>query len=58
MEKAGLTTQSRANLDGRFKEFGAVRRYTAPVRGWTKAVREALMWVLNQTIPNAQEATQ
>src|ERR1017187_6910271 len=42
MEKAGLTTQSRANLDGRFKEFGAVRRYTAPVRGWTKAVREAL----------------
>jgi len=22
-----------------------------------KAVREALMWVLNQTIPNAQEAT-
>ena len=23
-----------------------------------KAVREALMWVLNQTIPNAQEATQ
>src|ERR1019366_7448496 len=42
MEKAGLTTQSRANLDGRFKEFGAVSRYTAPVRGWTKAVREAL----------------
>jgi predicted DNA-binding mobile mystery protein A len=42
MDKARLATQSRANLDERFKEFGAVRRYTAPVRGWTKAVREAL----------------
>ena len=42
MDKARLATQSRANLDRRFKEFGAVRRYAAPVRGWVKAVREAL----------------
>jgi predicted DNA-binding mobile mystery protein A len=42
MDKARRAAQSRANLDGRFKEFGAVRRYTAPARGWTKAVREAL----------------
>jgi predicted DNA-binding mobile mystery protein A len=42
MKKARLATQSRASLDERFKEFGAVSRYTAPVRGWTKAVREAL----------------
>jgi predicted DNA-binding mobile mystery protein A len=42
MDKARLAAQSRANLDERFKEFGAVRRYTAPVRGWIKAVREAL----------------
>jgi predicted DNA-binding mobile mystery protein A len=42
MEKARLAAQSRAILDERLKEFGAVRRYTAPVRGWTKAVREAL----------------
>jgi len=41
MNKARLAAQSRADLDERFKEFGAVRRYTAPVRGWTKAVREA-----------------
>jgi predicted DNA-binding mobile mystery protein A len=42
MEKARLTAQSRAGLDERFKEFGPARRYAAPVRGWTKAVREAL----------------
>lgn len=42
MDKAGLAAQSRANLDQRFKEFGAARRYAVPVRGWTKAVREAL----------------
>jgi predicted DNA-binding mobile mystery protein A len=42
MEKARLSAQSRANLDKRFKEFGAVRRYIVPVRGWTKAIRAAL----------------
>src|SRR5271155_5403820 len=42
MDKARLAAQSRASLDERFKEFRAVSRYTAPARGWTKAVREAL----------------
>jgi predicted DNA-binding mobile mystery protein A len=42
MDKARLAAQSRARLDERFQKFGSVSRYTAPVRGWTKAVREAL----------------
>src|SRR5579863_9517547 len=42
MDKARLAAHSRASLDERFKEFGAVSRYTTPVRGWAKAVREAL----------------
>ena len=42
MDKARLAAQSRANLDERFKEFGAGGRYNAPVRGWIKAIREAL----------------
>src|ERR1700677_1465767 len=42
MKKSKLTAQSRTRLDDRFRELGAVRRYTAPVRGWIKAVREAL----------------
>src|ERR1019366_3112271 len=42
MGKARLAAQSRANLDARFKEFGAGGRYKAPVRGWIKAIREAL----------------
>ena len=42
MNKARLAAQSRAILDERFKELGAVRRYAVPVRGWIKAVREAL----------------
>ena len=42
MNKARLAAQSRAHLDERFKELGPVTRYTSPVRGWIKAVREAL----------------
>ena len=42
MDKARLAARSRSHLDERFKEFGATKRYTPPVRGWTKAVREAL----------------
>ena len=42
MDKARLAAQSRANLDERFKELGAGGRYKAPVRGWIKAIREAL----------------
>jgi predicted DNA-binding mobile mystery protein A len=42
MNKARLAAQSRAQLDGRFKVLGPVTRYSPPVRGWIKAVREAL----------------
>ena len=42
MKKARLAAQSRAHLDERFKELEPVIRYNAPVRGWIKAVREAL----------------
>ena len=42
MNKARLTAQSRAHLDERFKELGSLARYSPPVRGWIKAVREAL----------------
>jgi predicted DNA-binding mobile mystery protein A len=42
MNKARLAAQSRAHLDERFKELRPVMRYNSPVRGWIKAVREAL----------------
>jgi predicted DNA-binding mobile mystery protein A len=42
MKKPRLAAQSRSHLDGRFKEWGAVNQYQAPVRGWIKAIREAL----------------
>ena len=41
MKKARLASQSRSQLDQRFKEWSAVS-YNAPVRGWIKAIREAL----------------
>src|SRR5450432_1493954 len=42
MKKARLTTRSRSHLDKRFGELGPVTRYASPVRGWIKAIREAL----------------
>lgn len=42
MNKARLAAQSRSHLDERFQELGPARRYAAPVRGWIKAIREAL----------------
>jgi len=42
MRKAKLAAHSRSHLDKRFKEIGAVHRFAPPVRGWIKAVREAL----------------
>lgn len=42
MNKAKLAAQARAHLDGRFTEIGPPARFGAPVRGWIKAVREAL----------------
>ena len=42
MKKARLAAQSRAHLDERLKDFGSVARYSPPVRGWIRAIREAL----------------
>lgn len=42
MNKPRLAAQSRSHLDERFKALGPVTRYSSPVRGWIKAVREAL----------------
>src|ERR1017187_6936977 len=42
MKKSNLAAQSRAHLDQRFHELGPATRYTSPVRGWIKAIREAL----------------
>lgn len=42
MIRSRLSAQSRSHLDQRMKQFGQVRRFTPPARGWIKAVREAL----------------
>src|SRR5437660_8273409 len=42
MKKARLAAQSREHLDERLKDFGSVARYSPPVRGWIRAIREAL----------------
>jgi predicted DNA-binding mobile mystery protein A len=42
MKQARLAAQSRSQLDERFRELGSAKRYTPPVRGWIKALREAL----------------
>jgi predicted DNA-binding mobile mystery protein A len=48
MKKARLAAQSRAQLDSRFKEFAPGKRYAPPVRGWIRAVREALGMSMEQ----------
>ena len=42
MTKSRLKAQSRAHLDERFRNIGGAAQYSVPVRGWIKAVREAL----------------
>src|ERR1700675_3649187 len=42
MRKARLAAQSRTHLQKRFKAMGAPKRFAPPVRGWIKAIREAL----------------
>jgi predicted DNA-binding mobile mystery protein A len=42
MNRARNAAQSRMHLDERYKELGPVTRYSPPLRGWIKAVREAL----------------
>jgi len=42
MKLSRLTAQARARLDDRFKAMGPPVRRSQPVRGWIKAIREAL----------------
>ena len=42
MNRARNAAQSRMHLDERRKELGPVTRYSPPLRGWIKAMREAL----------------
>jgi predicted DNA-binding mobile mystery protein A len=42
MVKTKRAARSRLQLDKRFKQLGPAKRYASPVRGWTKAIREAL----------------
>jgi predicted DNA-binding mobile mystery protein A len=42
MKKARLAIQSRLCLDDRFKEMRPITRFAPPVRGWIRAIREAL----------------
>lgn len=42
MKTPRLTAQSRSRLDERFTEIGPAARFSPPVRGWIKAIREAL----------------
>ncbi len=48
MDKARTAAQSRAKLDERFQDLGAVSGYAVPVRGWIKAIREALGMTTSQ----------
>ena len=41
MKSAALSAQSRISLDQRFKQMGPADRYTPPVHGWIKAIRQA-----------------
>lgn len=42
MKATRLSSQARVRLDERFSEIGTPDRYTPPVHGWVKAIREAL----------------
>jgi predicted DNA-binding mobile mystery protein A len=42
MKVPRLTAQARARLSERFEEIGPSLRYSKPVHGWVKAIREAL----------------
>src|SRR6266404_8337614 len=42
MKKTSRAARSRSHLDERFKDLGPATRYVSPVRGWIKAIREAL----------------
>jgi predicted DNA-binding mobile mystery protein A len=40
--KSKRAALARSRLDRRFKQLGPATRFASPVRGWTKAIREAL----------------
>src|SRR5271156_4417735 len=42
MNNPRIATQSRQNLEARFTDMRPLTRYAPPVRGWIKAIREAL----------------
>jgi predicted DNA-binding mobile mystery protein A len=42
MKKAKLAARSRSHLDERFRTLRPAARFAPPVRGWIKAIREAL----------------
>jgi predicted DNA-binding mobile mystery protein A len=42
MTRSQRATRSRSLLDDRFRKLGSAKRYAAPVRGWIRAIREAL----------------
>lgn len=42
MKTPRIAARSRARLDERFKDMGSARKFAPPVRGWIKAIREAL----------------
>jgi predicted DNA-binding mobile mystery protein A len=42
MKQTRLAAQARARLDNRFKAMGPSVRQSQPVRGWIRAIREAL----------------
>jgi predicted DNA-binding mobile mystery protein A len=48
MRTARIASQSRSQLDQRFHEIGEVKRYAPPVRGWIRAIREALGMSMEQ----------
>ena len=42
MDRPRIATQSRQALDARFAELRPLDRFKTPIRGWIKAIREAL----------------
>jgi predicted DNA-binding mobile mystery protein A len=52
MTKARLAAQARSQLDKRFGQVGPAERYTPPVRGWIRAIREALGMTTAQLAQN------
>jgi predicted DNA-binding mobile mystery protein A len=42
MKSPRIATQSRQSLEGRFENMRPATRFNPPIRGWIKAIREAL----------------